>query len=672
MSIATVSALLRLRARQKPDAIAYTYLLDGERDEANIRWGELDRQARAIGAALQADGLQGARVLLLYVPGLEFVSAFFGCLYAGAIPVPAYPPETNRLAKTLPRLQAIARDCAPALVLTTSSLLQMAGFILAQAPDLAALRWAASEALAERREDGWSEPATRLGDLAFIQYTSGSTAVPKGVMVSHASIIANVNELQRFGGLDESSVIGMWIPFYHDLGLFCGILLPTLVGARCVLMSPVDFLRRPARWLRMLSRYRVTMTAGPNFAYDLCVEKITPPERDDLDLSSLRYAVNAAEPVRHRTIARFNDAFAPCGLRPDGVHPGYGLAEVGLSVVARSIADPYRMGYFDAAALSRGEVLEVHSSESGRPLVSCGRSVLGQRVEIVDPETRTRCAPGRVGEVWVASPLIGLGYFNRPEETVETFQARLADDDAGTPFLRTGDLAFLADGELYITGRIKDLIIIRGNNHYPQDLELTVERCHPAIRPGCVAAFAVERGGAERVAVAAEADTRRGPVDIDEITAAILQSVLAEHALSTSLVALLEPSSLPKTSSGKLQRRAARAGLVDGTLAVLHRWDAPSIDERTPSRAWRPRRALAEPQEAEVRHFLTEWTARKLERSLAEIDRMRPLAEYGMDSVMLVELVSELGEWLGRPVDLGLATAHPTIAELSVRLVRRD
>jgi phthiocerol/phenolphthiocerol synthesis type-I polyketide synthase C len=272
--------------------------------------------------------------------------------------------------------------------------------------------------------------------------------------------------------------------------------------------------------------------------------------------------------------------------------------------------------------------------------------------------------------VWVASPFVGLGYFNRPEETVETFQARLAGD-AGTPFLRTGDLGFLADGELFLTGRLKDLIIVRGKNHYPQDLELTVERCHPAIRPGCVAAFPLEGGDVERVGLAAEVDTRRGPPDVDEITAAILRSVLAEHDLSASLVALLEPSLLPKTSSGKLQRRAARAGLVDGTLSPLHRWEAPASGELEPLHdGVASGRAEAEPQEAEVRRFLTEWAARKLERPLAEIDPTRPIAEYGMDSVMLVELASALEEWLGRSIDLGLTAAHPTLEELSRHLIR--
>ena len=548
--------LLRHLAAHKGNDIAFTYLVDGENEEISLTYAELDRQARGIAAWLQAHGLQGQRALLLYPPGLEFIVSFFGCLYAGVVAVPAYPPRMNR---SLARIQAIAADCDARVALTTSAVLERVQPLLTTSRDLMKIRWQATEDSHTGIESSWEYPDVGPGTLAFLQYTSGSTGKPKGVMLTHGNLVHNSGLIKHL--FEQSSRTGsgvFWLPSYHDMGLIGGILQPMFIGCPNILMSPVAFLQRPLRWLSAISRYRATISGGPNFAYDLCVRKITPEQRATLDLSQWSLAFNGAEPVRAETIDRFCEAFEPCGFRREAFYPCYGLAEATLIVSG---------GYKDAQPVVRSflaEGLEIGTAlaadDNGRRLVGSGENPPDQQIVIVDAETSLRLPDGKIGEVWVKGPSIAQGYWNRPEETGHVFRAHLGDTGEG-PFLRTGDLAFLDRGELFITGRLKDLIIVRGLNHYPHDIELTVEKAHNGIRPSCVASFTTEDDEATHLIVVAEVE-RSGRAQADAIIEAIRRDVAREHELVVESIVLLKSGGVPKTSSGKIQRHACRAAFV--------------------------------------------------------------------------------------------------------------
>ncbi|HEV7785623.1 MAG TPA: fatty acyl-AMP ligase, partial [Thermoanaerobaculia bacterium] len=456
----TPAGMLRARAEERPNQAAFTFLTDGETEAGRLTYAELDFRARAVAAALREAVPPGERALLLYPPGLDFIVAFFGCLYAGVVAVPAYPPRPNDRSQA--RLRAIARDAEPRVALSTSATLSGLAGLAAMAPELAAVRWMATDALASGVSDRQlSEPSPE--SIAFLQYTSGSTAEPKGVEVTHANLLHNERMIGAAFEQDESSVVVGWLPLYHDMGLIGTVLQPLHAGGRCVLMSPLAFLQRPMRWLEVISRYRGTTSGGPNFAYELCVRKATPEALAGLDLTSWRVAFNGAEPVRAETLERFAGTFAPCGFRPEAFYPCYGLAEATLFVAGGVPGRRPRIAEVEAAALERNEVVSIAGSDRGaRRLVSSGRPWMGQRIVVADPETGAACPPGRVGEIWIAGSSVARGYWRNPEATTHDFGAHLAGPGSDGPFLRTGDLGFVADGELYVTGRLKDLIILRG------------------------------------------------------------------------------------------------------------------------------------------------------------------------------------------------------------------
>lgn len=575
---------LRWRAVQQPDDRVYTFLVDGEQDAKHITYAELDRRARCVAAHLQALGLNGGRAILVYQPSLDYIIGFMGCLYAGVTAVPAYPPDPFRMERTFPRFQAIVSDARPRAILTTAMILDLAGEIFDEYPEFQGLARIASDDLTDDLAEQWRDPASTPDTLAFLQYTSGSTADPKGVMLTHGNLLHNLDLIHRAFDVQPDSCGVIWLPPYHDMGLIGGILEPLYSGLSVVLMSPLDFLQRPLRWLTAITRYSATISGGPNFAYDLCVRKVTEAQKAALDLSHWRVAFNGAEPVRKDTIERFSTAFASCGFRKEAFYPCYGLAEATLMVSGGTASQAPAYCAVSAGQLNRGRVTSVaEEAADAITLVGCGRTLDAQEIAIVDPETLARCLPGQVGEIWVAGDSVAQGYWQRPTDSADTFQARL--DGSERRFLRTGDLGFFCDDELYIAGRIKDLIIIDGKNHYPQDIELTVEGCHPAVRPGCTAAFSVADGGEERLVVVTEvakgyrpvpADAPAAPdgpktIDVTTVTAAIRRAVAQRHDLRVRDVALLKPGAIPKTSSGKIQRRATRAAYLDGGLEL---WSA--------------------------------------------------------------------------------------------------
>src|SRR5436305_542960 len=555
--------LLRARASEARPGADYVFLTDGEREDHRVTYVDLDLRAREIAASLQGLARPGDRALLLYPPGLEFMESFFGCLYAGVVAVPAYPPRPNR---ALERIASIGASAPPTLILTTASLAAKAGAWADRVPGFPAARCLATDEPSPGAADLWRPPEAAPGRLAFLQYTSGSTAAPKGVMVSHATLLDNQRQIQRAFRQTTDSVVVSWLPPYHDMGLIGALLQPLFVGGSCGLMPPAACLQTPLRWLQAISRYRATTSGGPDFAYALCVARTTPEQRRELDLSSWQVAFNGAEPVRAATLARFTEAFGPCGFRPEAFFPCYGLAEATLMVTAAAGA---RTVSVSGAELQRHRVVPEEDGEGARRRVGCGRAGETARIAIADPETRLPVSSGGVGEIWLQGPSVAGGYWGQPEASRETFEARLAGED-GT-FLRTGDLGFVLDGELFVTGRLKDLVIIRGRNHYPQDLELTAERGHPALRPDCGAAFSVTVDGEERLVIVQEIDRRR-EAEAAEAAEGIRDRILGEHDLNPFEVVVIRAGSIPKTSSGKIQRGACRDRyLRDGMEARARR-----------------------------------------------------------------------------------------------------
>jgi acyl-CoA synthetase (AMP-forming)/AMP-acid ligase II len=563
--------VLEERASELGAATLYEFLLNGEVDgpRAARTFAEQATRARAVGAYLSERGLAGERALLLYPPGIDFMDGFLGCLHGGVIAVPAYPPDPSRLDRTLPRLQAIAADCGAKVILTTSEIKQMAGFLLPQAPDLGLLEWVATDELDLDLASRWKHPGVTADSVAFLQYTSGSTATPKGVILTHANLLHNNRMIAEGFGHQRGKQGVSWLPLYHDMGLIGHVLQPLFVGFPCAFMSPIAFLKQPLRWLRAVSHFKATTSGGPNFAFDLCSRKASAADVGALDLSSWEVAFNGAEPVRLDTLERFAATFAPAGFRRQAFYPCYGLAEATLIVTgAARAAEPISIAINDTELQANRAS---PSPPASRTCVSSGQSLLAQDVLIVDPESHAPCAAGQVGEIWVRGPSVASGYWNRPDETRANFGGRLAGSGEG-PFLRTGDLGFAAGGEVFVTGRRKDLMIFRGRNYYPQDVEQVVEQSHPSVRAGCVAAFSTELGGHERLVIVAEVDSHPAPADVRDVATAIRGAVASRLELQPHGISLLKARSIPKTSSGKIQRHACRDGWRSETLEIMHTW----------------------------------------------------------------------------------------------------
>ncbi len=564
---ATLVELLRHRAKYQPDDIAFIYLVDGESEERPITYRELDRQARAIAAWLQTHDLVGERALLLYPPGLEFIAAFFGCLYGGVVAVPVYPPRRNR---SMERIEAISDNARAKVALTTRAVRERVDSLIHETPHLQQLTWLTTSEIEPGMEDRWQVPDISGETLAFLQYTSGSTGTPKGVMLTHANLMHN-SALICYAFEHRRSGTGVyWLPSYHDMGLIGGIIQPVFVGRPNVMMSPMAFLQKPYRWLAAITKYRGTTSGGPNFAYDLCVRSITPEQRATLDLSSWEVAFNGAEPVRAETIERFSEYFAPCGFRKEAFYPCYGLAESTLMVSGGFVKEPPVIRFFDPEEIARGRaVICSRDNPRARPLVGSGRQLPDGRIVIADPETHRRLPDGQIGEIWVQSPSVAIGYWENEQATRETFHAHLTDGDG--PFMRTGDLGFLWEGELFVTGRIKDMIIVHGVNVYPHDIEQTVQGADPRLRQNAGACFAVEQDGREQLVIVQEVE-RRVKDGFDAIFQAIRRAVSLEHELAVDAIVLIKPGTIPRTSSNKIQRFACRQAYLEGTLEVVASW----------------------------------------------------------------------------------------------------
>lgn len=561
--------LLKYRASNQSSHIAYRFIRHGEIEVNQLTYKELDREARKIAVSLQSLGMFGERALLLYTPGLEFITAFFGCLYAGIVAVPAYPPRRNQ---SLSRLQLLVTEAQAKVALTTESLLNSTKSRFQENPEFPQLHWLTTDNLAQKQSP-WIEPEITKDTLAFLQYTSGSTGAPKGVMITHGNLLHNESTItQAFGHTKETTVVG-WLPLFHDMGLIGNVLQPLYLGRPCFLMSPVDFLQKPLRWLQAISHFKATTSGGPNFAYDLCVRKITHQEKASLDLSSWEVAFSGAEPVKSSTLEQFAETFKSCGFRKEAFYPCYGMAETTLFVTGGSKKNYPAILQISAVDLEKNQVIEYQTKDNNlKKIVSCGQTWSDMKVKIVTPDFLTECSNNCVGEIWLSGSSVAQGYWNRPLETKETFYGYITDTGEG-PFLRTGDLGFIKDNELFVTGRLKDVIIIRGQNYYPQDIEETVEKSHPALRPGCSAAFSVEFKGSERLVIVQEVErSYLRKLNMNEIVENFRTAVTAEHGLQVYATVLVKPGSIPKTSSGKIQRHTCRSKFLTGSLDVVKDW----------------------------------------------------------------------------------------------------
>lgn len=556
----TLHSLLIERASRTPDVVAYTYLRDrGEREE--LTFAELLNGARGLAGKLCDLGVTGKPVLLPLEHPTDYATGFFACLLAGAVPTSTAPLRRPRLSATAEQLGAIAADCGATLAVGSERTIAMVEAEREQLPTLSALRWVG---LPERG----TCPTPSPGDpeaLAYLQYTSGSTDRPKAVALAHRNLLANLESQRQALSLSAQTRVVTWLPLSHDMGFVAPVLQPVSLGCRTIFLSSTSFLLKPVRWLEAIDEHRGTLSAAPNFAYELTARRVSPEDRVGLDLSSWTHAVNGAEPVRAETMARFTKAFAVAGFRGEAFTPSFGMAEV--TCMATCTAKPSRSAVrrLDRAQLGEGRAVEVAAGDPrGENRVSCGRPTAATRVEIVNPQTRRQLSEGMVGEVWLAGPSVGLGYFGRVEETAATFGARLAEN-GDTVFLRTGDLGFMLDGELFVSGRIKDLIIVRGRNYLPQDIEATAAGSHPSLTPDAAAAFSVDTPEGEGLAVVQEVTSVRG-VDCKDITETVKAALSRRHGLRPHLVALLGPGGLPKTASGKVRRLACRAALDEGRL----------------------------------------------------------------------------------------------------------
>lgn len=646
----SLSHILVHYASVKPDESAFTYLGDGITPTQTMSYGELHSQAQVISHHLRGCLHPGSRALLMFPPGLEFVSAFLGCLYAGVIAVPTPELDPLRAKRNRPRLCSIAEDSQASAILTTRKLFAGSGENLVELSKIAAGKHLFIEEIPQDSPDEKDPCLEPTHEIAFLQYTSGSTSAPKGVIVTHQCLMQQLNALTHSCGLHDGSISLNWMPHFHDYGLVNGLLLNVYLGTHTYLMSPMRFLRNPLVWLQAISKYQVTHSSGPNFAYDICVTKTEPPERVGLDLRKWAFASCGAEPIRMETMDRFIHTFEPFGFHKQSFAPAYGLAEFTLAATITPHGSMPSHLELDAKPLEKGSIVPALTTARGtRKIVCCGPPIQGADLRIIDEKTHRHSLPDRIGEIWLAGPSVASGYWHHSEETHQTFQAFTADTNEG-PFLRTGDLGFMREGNLYVTGRLKELIIIRGNNYFPHDIERTVQDSHPTFLQGATAAFSVPNQSEEQLVVVQEVRNHKPFPHFADLTSAIRQAVSLEHDLPVYAILLVKTGSVPKTTSGKIQRQPCREAFLAGQLTSIHTSINPPHTPDPPEWAFTPTLLLsASPNERLlfIKNFVKSSLAQSLSMSLGALKSNQNLNELGIDSLMSAQLTCKIEKVLG-------------------------
>ena len=652
MAFLNILQILNQRATQQPDQLAFCFLNNKGEYVQKHTFASLSLRARSIAARLRQKVAPGDRVILLYSPGLDFVEAFFACLYAGALAVPAYPPRKNIHAL---RIQSIVKDAGANLALTTIVEKEKLEKNRADFPFMEQVVCWATDDIALAPDFTELAPA-QPQDIAFLQYTSGSTGNPKGVMVAHDNIIYNLQALHRHTHFDEGDRMVSWLPLFHDMGLIYGILLPIYMGNTCYLMAPVSFITRPLLWLQTISKVKATHAVAPNFAFDLCADKLTREQVQNLDFGSIKYFANAAEPIREKSIRRFLHLLEEDPKVSAAISPAYGLAEATLVVSCADLSAPLYTCKVDQEQLAAHQISFVGEKEEGAPLVGSGKIVDGSEVKIVHPQTKRCCAPTEVGEVWVKGPTVAKGYWGKEELNREIFQAYTEDSQEG-PYLRTGDLGFLHDEQLYITGRWKDLIIIDGVNHYPQDIEFAVQQLNEGLINGKGAAFSVDFGEGEKLVVVQELRSelsKKEPATLAELCQHIKAHLLHNFGLEAHAIVLVKKSGVPMTSSGKVRRKSCREYFLKEQLSVVAQSRDTTPASTTLILATRP----------ELEAYVLGHLSRLLKIEKTAIDSQDSPLDLGLDSLAAMELRSLFQKDFNRKINLTELLQDHSIEEI--------
>ena len=553
--------LTEYQASSQPEKIAFSILADGENPTQQLTFGELAWYARSLATRLQDEKLEGHSALLLYPTGIDFIVTFLACLYAGIIAVPAYPPDPLRMDRSLQRLKNIIFDAKPSICLTSKELQRIFESMLENTDNIPPLRWLSTDHMDSFNANNWNRPQINGKSIAYLQYTSGSTQKPKGVMITHENTLKNLSLGQVLNHFSQESRIVGWVPLYHDLGLIAYVIGTIYNGCHCYLMSPHHFLKDPFRWLQAISLFRATHNAAPPFGYELCVRKINSEKRQNLDLSCWAVAGIGAEKVQKETIDRFSTTFNDVGFQKKAFFPTYGMAEAVLYISGGKSAS-----FYEQSSNQNINIPQKYPSNT-----SCGCTDIKHQIIIVDPETKKKCDPKTIGEIWFKGPSVASGYYLKPEKSKEIFEAYVSDTNEG-PFLRTGDLGFIDNDMIYITGRLKDLIIINGQNYSPEDIEFSLQGCHPLIKAGGIVAFSIDMDASEKMVIVCETEPIHQENPISGLIAAINKTVFKNFSLIPDIIALISDKTLPKTSSGKIQRSLCKQYFQQQKLNIVHLW----------------------------------------------------------------------------------------------------
>jgi len=655
----TYTDVIKNWTNKKPNHVVFRFLQDGINENESFTYNQLETRSKALGAAMQNIGKKGDRVLLLFQPGLSYVASLYACFYSGFIAVPAYPPRRN---KGIERIHTIINDSEATICLVSQQVYNDVKNNLQNDNILNKLKWIIYEDITDGDAEKFNETIISANDVALIQYTSGSTGNPKGVMITQLNILYNSEYIRQSFGLNDKSVGVNWLPIFHDMGLIGGILQAAYVGGVNIGMPPMAFLKRPLNWLKAIEKYGGTTAGGPNFSYDYCIQKTTDEECENLDLSTIDVFFCGAEPIRKSTYTNFTDKFTISKSKEQQLYSCYGMAETTLIVTGGNQNDKPKYLNIDSNALSENKVkILTNENSAGVSLVGCGHTWMETHIEIADPVTMKKVATNEIGEIWISGPTVAAGYWNKPEETNRTFGARLTNSN-NTNYLRTGDLGFFHENELYITGRLKDLIIIRGVNHYPNDIEFAIQKSIPELRQNGGAAFSITDNDNESLVIVHELErTAMRNTNFDDIIDNIRKVVAEEHELDAFSIVLIRAGSIPITSSGKIQRRQTKYEYLSNELSIVAQWTKePYIVEGTPA----DKNII--PTEEAIKEWLILWIIRNQHFRRDEIDLNKNIMSYGIDSLAAVTLETEISKQFGFQWHVSSFMLNPTINKLAI------